>query len=200
MQAIISMVSMLPQLNKGSDVPFDALNTLGVAIKAIGSEGRHVGIIYKIDNNPTKMCDLAFHHWLRTDALDESYYWIQARINYPRMRAIAVGIHRLANRKDVKIQYSTFYDGHYFKGSNLDYTRNGAGEGLTCATFVMAVFRRFAVELFNVAEFPLRAGDEEFKKWVVDQIRQSWLGESGQSDKWSFCPAASKIAVEQERR
>jgi hypothetical protein len=30
--------------------------------------------------------------------------------------------------------------------------------------------------------------------------QQSWLGEFGQADEWSFWLAASKIAVEQERQ
>ena len=43
--------------------------------------------------------------------------------------------------------------------SEFRYVRGRPGDGLTCATFVMAIFREFGIELLDTSNWPVRGTD-----------------------------------------
>lgn len=138
-----------------------------VAIKETGAEQRHTGIVYRNDSNKTMLLHLAFHHMLRHDELVDgnSFYFAQVDLDPDNQTVIAAFAELFGNRAP-KIPYG-------FDASGIVIDDQGQvgglelGKGLTCATFVLAFFRRFAFEVINVGTWPKREDDEVWQKKMI---------------------------------
>ena len=104
----------------------------------------------------------------------DTYRWIQSGLKADTRRSIAIAIARLARRKPTRpIPYSTDYDdGVYFEPGTLRYLRNAPGEGLTCATFVLAVFEAFGIRLLDLSTWPSnRPVDKAWRANILGTLR-----------------------------
>jgi hypothetical protein len=81
-------------------------------------------------------------------------------------RRTVVGLCRLIAGRSTKIPFGFTYNGVYFTGAG-DYISHGAGHGLTCATFVMAVFATYNIPILKIDEWPKRPDDPG---WQLGQV------------------------------
>jgi hypothetical protein len=119
---------------------------------------------------------LGWHHQLHHVPWDGEYHWVPFEhiesevVEVLVDLAVIIGT-RPANRT---IPYSVlFLPGPYFDEAG-DYIERGVGQGLTCVTFILAVFRRGGMPLIDEATWPEgRRGDAP---WVLRIVRNlySW--------------------------
>ena len=121
-----------------------------------GPVGAHVGIHYRVDDaGGRRYLHLAWHHDLRDeDALlggngdAESGLWVE-----PKLDRIALGDVRAAARLIAR-RREQGSEPYAFDAGGADYVADGRiqlseGFGLTCATFVLKVFKRACVHLVD---------------------------------------------------
>jgi hypothetical protein len=95
-------------------------------------------------------------------------------------RLIACAIAESIANKKPPISYSTSYDGgEYFDNGTLNYNRSCNGEGLTCATFVMAVFKALGFDLVQCDTWQEREDDKVWKRHIASCLEQ-WGRETGE--------------------
>lgn len=177
------------------DVPFDKIEHVAIGVRQVHVGQRHVGILYRC-KTPTnalgeiRLLHLAWHHDLRDHIASASYSWVELNIPPARARVLARLCVRLAEVYQSgarKIAYALRYsDGRFDPASGEFLTKDG--HGLTCATFVLAVFASRRQHLVRTDEWPFREEDVGFHRYVLDSLRQSGAG------------ADDIAAVEQEGR
>src|ERR1700726_3117546 len=140
--------------------PFDQINHVGIAIKTALENQRHTGILHR-DQKTSEivLLHLRSHHQLVSVTPDLSYLWIDPKVNPRRLRHVAT-ICRLIweqNGKDVPFGFSGPSD--CFDDETFAFLVGPSKLGLTCATFILAVFERAGVKLLKHESWPVRADD-----------------------------------------
>lgn len=175
-------------VNNPDIVPFTELNMLGIAIKKNNRNQQHIGILYREGNNsPVRILHLAWHYDLRDEFVHQSYRWIQAHINDNKevnkedieleddritlflLTAWCCTISQVNSRG--KIPYGIGYLSNCFD-RNGEWRKDIHGEGITCATFVMAVFESHGVPIVKREEWPSRKEDIEWQHFVIEELEK----------------------------
>ena len=144
---------------------------VGVAIKQIEPDQRHIGLLYKIDGGSLTFCHLAFHHDLRVEAANATYGWLQSGLEDSERRLVASAVAAVVRENPTnEMAYSPNYqatNAPAFDNQTFQYIRGQIGDGLTCATLVLAVFESCGFELLLKSTWELRDDDEEFREKVI---------------------------------
>lgn len=127
----------------------------------------HSGIVYRGNHGPEFM-HLGWEDTLLKEWKWSSYLWASPAVEPERLRSIAGLCRQIWRRYNMN---KTFPYGFIYHGTTFDVYGKlvlGAGaRGLTCATFVLAVFRYFGVELVTEESWPVRKEeDSEFLKYI----------------------------------
>ena len=143
-------------------------------LNAIG--GVHTGFLYYRQEIPF-FCHLAWELDLRNEqtALD-SCCWINVNLEPQILEFISAHLQENMDQNKASVAYDVRYSssGEYFDRQTWTYT--AVEPGLTCATFVMAIFRGFAIEVLSLDRWPTREEDiEQLEKLI------RWLEKSGVS-------------------
>lgn len=141
---------------------------------AIRLDAKHVGVVYRIfDEQGHNFLHLGFHHHLIRDAgLLPHYAWVECPgFDEWDSKILASQFDAVWNVNGSSIPYGILYSGPgYFEGTG-QYVASDAGSGLTCATFVMALFEDFGFPLLRANEWPYRQGeDEAFQQSIVAEL------------------------------
>ena len=158
---------------------------------------KHVALLYKDEASNWVLLHLGWHHLLFHEPWDGKYHWVAFDNLAPEVAEGFTDMARIIadQQANKKIPYSvTFTGGQYF-GEDGVYVRHGAGEGLTCATFLLAIFRRWGLPLVDESTWPQgRSGDAPWAlkivrglyRWAklekaaiplqhyIEQLRQRW--------------------------
>jgi hypothetical protein len=78
----------------------------------------------------------------------------------------------IASEQQLPIPYSPHYEGIYFDRGTLRYTRFAPGDGLTCATFILAVFDALGIPLVKAHEWVPRDEDAGWLEYIVQQLEE----------------------------
>jgi len=130
---------------------------------------RHVGLIYRIDDSGPQFCHLAWHFILKDEPLPEEYYWGPSgldEINKPFMAAYIA----LLKQNAKSIPYGISYTGIYFDDQG-QYIVHPIGYGLTCATFILAVFERNGFNLLQTKYWPSRPEDSVWQEQILNDLQ-----------------------------
>lgn len=139
---------------------FSDINLAAVALLA-NDIGYHLGVIYRNNGaTTTKVIHLAWHHRLKDEPTTEVWAWVPSDIDTDRL-ADAAALCRLIARNPAKKKAPYGFE---FGDSGIDAKGavfiGGSSVGLTCATFVLALFRRIGIELLDVSTWKQRPDDE----------------------------------------
>jgi hypothetical protein len=102
------------------------------------------------------------HRKLSDHAPTIDYLWVLSGLHPANQKVVAELCKdiSLKNAADpMQIPYGFRFDGNYFDVTG-SFIGHFTDNGLTCATFILAVFRTLSLELLDVSEWPL-AGDVE---------------------------------------
>src|SRR5262249_28463823 len=147
-------------LHQPESVPFDKVDDLALAIKLIAERPLvHIGILYRPDDGSTRLCHFAFHFDLRDELPDNSYHWLQVTLDPIIRRLVGAVCQTIVSRKE-SIPYGFTFEGAYFEPQTAAYIKHPLGYGLTCATFVLGIFRSVEVELVDTSTWPTDRADD----------------------------------------
>jgi hypothetical protein len=154
-------------INDPKNRHFNEVADLGIAIRTIQGERQlHIGLLYRFEKTDAMLLNLRHQLDLRNEAPSEHYRWLQADLDEINRRLLA-GLCRLIADKSKNIPFGFTYNGTYFTHSG-DYIGRGLGHGLTCASFVMAVFATYSIPLLKSEEWPQRRPADML--WQTSQV------------------------------
>ncbi|NMQ20807.1 hypothetical protein E4P82_17370 [Candidatus Competibacter phosphatis] len=155
-------------VSRQSAHPFAPDEMLGVAIGIPNPDNkwqRHVGLIYWIDNSGPRFCHLAWHFMLRDEPLPADYFCGPSGLD-PVNKIFMAAYVALLNQNVGDVPYGIDYDGTYFDDQG-HYIVQPLGRGLTCATFILAVFARNGFDLVETESWPERPDDVEWQQQII---------------------------------
>lgn len=148
-------------------------NLTGVGVGVYQST-THIGLLCRdATGTRIKFFHLAFHEDLRTeDDVSKCYLWVEAKVEEEQANIVAAQARLIYGKNHMGgIPYGFSPYGGYF-GAKGEIHWSAAGNGLTCATFVLAVFDRSGIQLVNGETWPVgRADDIKFQREMVERVR-----------------------------
>jgi len=151
----------------------DWTNFCGLAVGLIPNEGGqlHVGIVYKATDT-VRFCDLAWHYLITNKpagTVDRLHWWNSGLDEFNREIMID-WIRQLANA-DAAFPYGFNASGEIFDRDTGSPLPLPIGQGLTCATFVIAAHRARGIELLDIETWPNRPEDAVWQAHIIGVLR-----------------------------
>ena len=149
--------------------PFDDVQDLGIAIRKVpGPRPQlHIGLLHKVENESAWLLNLRHFSDLKNEPPSDSYRWAQVEMDEINRRAL-VALCRLLAKKLPSIPFGFTFDRSYISKTG-DYIFGELGDGLTCATFVMAVFEAYHFPVLKKDEWP--AASPADSAWQQFQVQ-----------------------------
>jgi hypothetical protein len=144
----------------------------GIAILVSHRPSRqfHTAALYRFDNE-LWMGDLQSHlRTCRTKAEPtESTYWVAPDLVEEDQRILAAKIDAWLDKNENKIPYSVAHPGGVVFRDDV-WVGDEPGQGLTCATFLVELFKELAIPFIDVETWRKRDGDDEWAKKILPLI------------------------------
>jgi hypothetical protein len=150
------METALGRLHSPQTTP-DVVN---VAV-GIHSNGRHVGILYRMDRT-VRFIDFTGPHSLRWGRFRGGYHWGEPAIDAEMAENIACLCDVLGKRygnKRSSFRYAVRWTGTCLFSLDGQLNSQGGDTGFTCATFILAVFASFGAPLVHWEQWLPRSTD-----------------------------------------
>jgi hypothetical protein len=135
--------------------------------------GFHVGIIHKSDSSNHKFLHLAWHLQLENDDLNVPY---RVFVNIPEARARQVAAYcRLVWERNAHdgIPYAFSAPNDAFDPESASFLLSSTRVGLTCASFVLAVFHAVGLRLADYSTWLPRESDTAWQTEVISYMVKS---------------------------
>lgn len=154
--------------------PFAEVEFAAVAIRCVRNNVRHIGVLHReMDSGDLLLLHLAWHHDLRNQAATDAYFWVDPSVHPRRLRQVAAICRQVWRSNQRELPYGLSPPNDCFDLETGRYLLGPTRHGLTCATFVLAVFDRAGLRLARYETWPSdRQDDVEWREWVLDQLAQ----------------------------
>lgn len=144
---------------QSADISPLTVSTVGVAVHR---NSQHIGVLHRVaEGEPAQILHLAWHERLRSERPTSDYIlWTRPQIEEDRGRAVAAFCRRIAKqsaREQVPYGFSQPND---FFDSNGAFLRGPSRVGLTCASFVLAVFQAAGLPLAHTEQWPVPTSED----------------------------------------
>lgn len=157
-----------------TQLPPTNLRIVGVGVY---KDAKHIGMLCRDSaDKRLRFIHLAFHEDLRLeDDATKCFLWIEATLEDESANVAAAQARRVYRRYSsggVPYGFSP-YTGYFGPQGEIRWT--APGNGLTCATFVLAVFDSAGVRLVTGDDWPTpddRSEDKQFQKEMVELVRR----------------------------
>jgi hypothetical protein len=154
--------------------PFSELRHVAVAIAVVEPGQQHIGILHEEEIlHEVRLAHLAWHNSLRNGPPKDAYLWIDPPITTRRARQVAARCRQIlrANTRGLPYAFSPAND--CFNSKTGDFLFGPSRAGLTCASFVLAVFDSAGIRLTDYAKWPKgRPGDVEWQQSIIRELQQ----------------------------
>ena len=147
-------------------------NQIGIVLSH-DEEQFHCGISYDL-NKGFKALHLEWHHRLAfTEEPKEFTHWIKPNIHKTRQLMVSTKCRRIRKYLDkIPIPYALLYDQTTFNQDGM-LTLGEKEHGLTCATFVLAVFNSCGIKLIDTENWPSRKEDTIWHELIIKVLNSS---------------------------
>ena len=160
-------------LSHPQDHPFSEVESIAIAIKAATSSQRHVGILFRgVESETVHLLHFAWDRDLRCQTPQEDYLWVQPPLSPLRARQVAARCKQIKEANTGTLPYAFSAPNDCFDEATGAYLFGPKKRGLTCATFVLAVFHASGLPLVAYDTWPKsRAGDTDWKIHIIGMLR-----------------------------
>lgn len=154
------------------DLPI-GLSFAGVAVTRIDATQNHVGVFHRRERGPAELLHLAWHADLRNDPLR-----VLSVVTYPdiprsRARSVAAMCRLVwARHGESGLPYGLRYRWGRFDAATADLLLDNDSSGLTCATFVLAIYASCGLRLLDCGRWPVRDEDRAWHTKIIAMLEQ----------------------------
>lgn len=137
--------------------------------------GFHVGVMHRDSEQILRILHLAFHFKLRREEPGEDYHWVHS-VAIPQYRAEDIAefcalVWKRAEQN--RIPYAFNYEQAIFDRSTGRLRLGDREWGLTCATFVIALYKTMGFDLLQRDQWTARETDEQFMVMIVGELEKA---------------------------
>lgn len=164
---------------RSDERPFDDVRALGVVVSPVPAlspqdpYGVHSGILYKIDGGSARISHLAWHFRLEDVPAADPYLWADVGLDDANSRVIAAWL-ALRQKSPSNIPYGLDAGGACFDKTTREFLPPPLGKGLTCATYIVTIFKSLGFPLLLEDTWPTdRADDHSWQRAVVDMLTKT---------------------------
>jgi hypothetical protein len=154
--------------------PYRDIESFSVVIGPSRPGFQHLGVILRDpEDDNLRFFHLAWHHTLREEPIDNrnDLLWGEIPLPVERKEDLAVKAWLVRNSYlDNRIPYGFCAPNGFFDATTGRMILGPNQTGLTCATFVLALFHMAGVQLIDYASWEARPADVEFQRYVVQQL------------------------------
>lgn len=134
----------------------------------------HIGFVYRKESGEIVLSHLGWHrHFYGSQVVEDAYLWLESCLDSDLSEQVAAYLESVNERNPYdSIPYSIHYPTNPFDDLGK-YLARADGQGLTCATYVLAVLERLSIPLINRGSWP--QGREEDVAWaamILDSLPQ----------------------------
>ncbi len=156
--------------------PFEEIESAATVITKSG-DNFHLGLIYRNpETEELRFLHLAWHLDLVDQDLPGNGKYLWGCPDLPEERVMDIAIRCLlvidANSKG-EVPYAFSYPNDFFNAETGQMLLGSRGVGLTCATFVMAIFHMANINLINYSSWRERKSDKYFQQYIVSQMEKN---------------------------
>lgn len=145
-----------------------------MAIKALDDSQRHIGILHRgSESDDVMMLELAWHHKLRNSPPSNEYLWVDPPIPNVRARQVAAFCRKVWRQNEKRIPYAFSLPNDCFDTTTGRFIGGGNMRGLTCATFVLAVFQATGLAMVEPDSWPRRSNDAEWQQKIIELLEST---------------------------
>ena len=154
--------------------PLSSIAHAGIAVCTVKPEQQHIGVLHREDaSDEAMLLHLAWHHDLRNNRLGPHYLWIEIPVPSPRLRQVAAICRKVWRSNQNVVPYAFSSPNDCFEQSTGRFLLGPTRHGLTCATFVLAVFETAGLSLIQYETWPdYRTGDQQWQESILDLLRE----------------------------
>jgi hypothetical protein len=128
--------------------PLSEIRHVAVAIALVEPGQQHIGILHSGDTlDEVRLAHLAWHHALKDGRAKDAYLWIDPPIPTRRARQVAARCRQILRSNKRGIPYAFSPPNDRFDLETGDFLLGPSRVGLTCASFVLAVFDSAGIRL-----------------------------------------------------
>lgn len=153
---------------------------IGIAVVERDPPQLHIGVIHQDEEGEPLLLHLAWHFRLENQAtsavrLGSALHWVKPALDEVRAYNLVAMCQLIADRADRgAVPYGILYEGGTFTDQGI--MKLGAhAHGLTCATFVMHVFRSAGIELMFYGQWPSRLEDDAWHNRIVERLQRHYV-------------------------
>lgn len=155
--------------------PYPDIKYIGIAIQGT-KEQRHIGILFRTNRqDPPKLLHLAFHQRLICESPEyysSEYHWLLCPgFSEDEQLQLAVRCEKIYSRNGRHIPYGLSYSLRGYFKQNGDFNPPEKDCGLTCATFIMAIFDDFGYPIIDIGSWPCREEDAIWHRNIIDAMK-----------------------------
>jgi len=134
----------------------------------------HTGVIHLESSGVFSMLHLEWHQQLVSTDVDRGFLWIEIDVDEDRLRAVAALCRRIARTNhDGRISYGFSSPNGAFDEATGRYLLGPTQTGLTCATFVLAVFEAAKFPLIDLDSWPTADEfDQRWQRWIAGMLKR----------------------------
>lgn len=147
----------------------DEADSVWLAIKEIGANSRHCGIVYRGSDGLFYFVHFAFHFDLRNQLEDSTYRWSRVGLDADNQTVLAAFAMVLGGNGPT-IPYGFNSDGIIFDPSTGQLTPPPSGRGLTCATFILKFLETYGFQPLDTSDWLERPDDPAWRDWIIGNI------------------------------
>lgn len=134
-----------------SSIP--SIGPFAVAIAKTAIDQTHLGILYRDGENKLWFLHLAWNYKLLSRTFPLTYQWLPTDQPSPILKFLAVICDNI-RKQNPPIPYGLSKAGILFSPTTGEILRTENGTGLTCASFILAIFSTYNLQLFKEEEWP----------------------------------------------
>ena len=161
-------------LKRVTDRKCSEIEIAAVVIKKTPRDGQqHVGIAFRESERECALLHLPWHHRPVRGELDTTFYWVQHSIDPLRLFSILAFCDLVHQSNPGGIPYGFDAPNDCFDAQTGQWLLGPSGRGLTCATFVLAIYRAVGILLLNFELWPERPDDINWQQGIIEDLQRS---------------------------
>lgn len=166
--------ALMDRVHRSPAKPISGMGHVGVRIKACGAHQRHIGLLHRHEQaGEIRFLHLAWHGDLRDEpAPFDDCIWVEPDLHPVRARQLAARCRQIARANGRYVPYGFSPPTARFDEMTGRFLFGPTSTGLTCASFVLAVFDYARVPLVSYASWEPRPDDALWQQGVVELLRQ----------------------------
>ncbi|MTI99362.1 MAG: hypothetical protein FH752_12145 [Marinobacter adhaerens] len=132
---------------------------------------QHTGVYYRDEDGALNFLHLASHRQLRLDPPDDHYVWVDVQLDDLSKMLLATYCTSVVSKNPQGLPYSICKEGAFFRADGT-FHQEFEYSGLTCATFVLEIFRSQGFEVLDLRKWAQLPEDRVWQIQILQLLEQ----------------------------